>query len=169
MLDFEKSTICFTIGIRKPNANILKIETKTLLIAGGVLLALPLVKKAFAGAKLNIVFSRVKNIGYQGGQLKVTIELRALNPTGEVFTINSLLGNLFFNSASIGQGFILSPLTIQPNSYTDLPITFTVDPGQAANAIYDIATNGKPGAALQFKGSANVDGVPLPINQTFNL
>ncbi len=148
----------------------MKIESKTLLILGGALLAWPLISKAVAGSKLSIVFSRIKSVNYQGGQLQIIIELRAINPSNQDFTIRSLHGDLYFNGTSVGQGFILSPLTIQPNSYTDLPITFTLTTGQAANAIYNLVTGGTSGGAtLNFKGSANVDGLPIPINQTFGL
>lgn len=147
----------------------MKITTKTLAI-GGVLLLLiaPLLQKISAGRQLQVKFSRIRNVNWQGGSLIVNIELVAFNPTNTPFNLQSLTGDLFFNDEALAAGSLLSPTILGPgNSYIQL--AFNIAPGAAGNAIYNIAVGLGGSMQLRFIGSAKVDNFSVPIDEKFSI
>jgi hypothetical protein len=132
----------------------------------------PLLQKISAGRRLQrelqIKFSRIRNVSWQGGGLIVNIELVAFNPTNTPFYLQSLTGDLFFNSEVLAVGNLLSPTNLSPgNSYIQL--TFNVAPGAAGNAIYNIATGLGGSMNLRFVGSAQVDNFSVPVDEKFSI
>lgn len=136
-----------------------------ILAAGAGLVYLLLGKKKLASATQ---FSLEKlGIDLKGKKIKVT--LGANNPTGSSATLNSIVGALYITGKQVASIESFNKVNILPNAKS--LVTLDLKPSLAGifQTIKQIVkSKGSSPSALQatFVGTANVDGISLPIKTT---
>jgi LEA14-like dessication related protein len=136
--------------------------------AGAVLIYFLLRKSSFAK---NLIFS-FNNIKLQGKLLQpeLIITLSVQNPTRQAARITAISGTLFLDDQAISNISNFNQQVIQPQM--ESLISFSARPGiiGIANVLKEIFTGTKNKQyTFKFIGTANVDGVLLPIDQEFIL
>jgi LEA14-like dessication related protein len=131
-----------------------------LLIGLGVA-GLWLYSKAHTGQSLQFV---PLGASWDGGALQVDIGVQ--NPTNDSLQLTSLAGQIYVNGMSIGNISEFTPRLIAANQQT--PITLTYKPSilGVGLAVLNQVNNGG-GVQIAVHGSANVNGIQLPINLNF--
>lgn len=130
-----------------------------LLIAGVV--ALWAFSKAHTGANLQFL---PLGASWDGGALQVQIGVQ--NPTNDSLQFQSLAGTVYINGTAAGTISDFTPAIIAPNAQT--PVTLTYNPSifGVASVVINQLNNGG-GVTIGLKGSANVNGISLPVNLNF--
>jgi hypothetical protein len=134
-----------------------------------------LIAGAFAAWYL---FSRANTIGslnfvpigmsVTGGGVSVAIQVQ--NPTNNNLLLSSFSGNLAIGGSNVGNVSDFTPTTIAANSASQinlliLPNAFAI----AADVINNVTGNeGSGSIQAQLTGTANVNGVPVPVNLPFS-
>ena len=141
-------------------------STNFLLIAAGAALVYMLIgKKRLAAATQ---FS-LEKIGIDLRAKKIKVALSANNPTNASATINSIVGALYVDGKQIASIESFAKATIQPNakSIVNLDLKPTLI-GIWTTLKQIIKSKGQSAQALKatFVGTANVDGISLPIKTT---
>lgn len=119
-------------------------------------------------ATLNSLQFIPTGIGVQGAAVNLTIGVQ--NPTANPLTLSSLIGSLSISGSPVGNVSDFTPVVIQPNSQTNINVLITPNVfGIAAGAINMIDGNeGESGLNATLSGTANVNGIPLPVNIAFS-
>lgn len=137
-----------------------------LILAGATAIYL-LAKKSLA-KKLQFSF---KNLSTSGSVTspKINIRLSALNPSNQTAKINSIVGELYVNNSFIGDVSTFVPQVIAPNAESQ--VSFVIKPSllSAFSTVKNLILNKGKGYKFEFKGNANVDGLVIPLEQTYNL
>lgn len=142
---------------------------KKLLLFGGIGLIAYLYfsKKNF----INSTIWNFEGLNFNLKRKKILVKLSVLNPTGQSVTIKSIVGNLILNSNIIATIESFIQQKIEPNNKTFI----TLDLVPAGVGIFSQAKviiqallekkkiKGKKLSAI-FQGSANVEGVTVPID-----
>lgn len=131
-----------------------------LLLVGGVV-ALWALSKAHTGANLQFV---PLGANWDGGTLHVQIGV--LNPTNGSLQLTSLAGQVYINGTAAGTLSDFTPTLILPNAQTPISITYTPSILGVFSTLLNQVSNGG-GVAIAIKGSANVNGVILPVTVNF--
>lgn len=101
-----------------------------------------------------------------GNQLQIKLGL--LNPTNAAITINSIVGVLNSKGNDIANVSSFEKVQVQPNNKTF--INLTVQPsliGLFTTVKQIVKNGGLKNLSLKFKGTANVNGLTLPIDITY--
>jgi len=137
------------------------MNTKDLLIGGGVIaLGLWAYKKFVTGSNLIFVPLGIST-GGSGLQVKIGVQ----NPTNESLMFSSLAGNVIVNNVAVANVSNFQGITIPANSQTAVTIDVAVNWLGLGLSAASVVQAGFTGAKLV--GTANVNGVALPVNITF--
>jgi LEA14-like dessication related protein len=100
----------------------------------------------------------------------VVVTLSVQNVTNTPLTIQSLAGNVAVQGTPLGSISSTTPVTLQPNQVTTVPINFSASLINLPGAIVNVISQLGGSLAFNVVGSANVQGipVPVPINVTQN-
>lgn len=132
----------------------------------GVLIALGiaglwLYSKAHTGTSLQFV---PLGASWSGGALQVDIGVQ--NPTNDSLQLTSLAGSVYVNGTIAGNVSDFTPRLIAANQQTPIELTYTPNILGTAAAIFNQFNNGG-GIQIAVQGTANVNGIALPINLIF--
>lgn len=104
---------------------------------------------------------------------KLQLSIAAQNPTSSTIKLNSLAGEVYANNKLVSNVSSFTPLTIPGNSETVLTFTVVPNVGGVINLVSSLVKNlvrkEKVGLAIKLDGTANVDGMALPLNLTYNV
>jgi len=144
-------------------------KTGWLVLGGAIVLALYSVG-SYALAGLNLVFlpGSVSSVVMSGANPLITFTIQVQNTSSTSLTINSLAGNIIANGTLIGNISSFTPTTIPPG-VTLLPVTANLQAVSLVSSILNIFQNNSGSQALALQGSANVGGIPVPLNLTYTI
>lgn len=128
-----------------------------------------IIRRSSFAKNLIFNFNNIKPVG-KWWQPELIITLSVQNPTNQVATIRAISGTLYLSDKAISNISSFNQQLIQPQM--ESLISFSVRPGVVgiANVIKEIFAGTKSKQYnFKFIGSANVDGVILPIDQEFIL
>jgi len=133
---------------------------KGLLLIGGAV-AIWLLSKANTGQHLQFI---PLGANWDGGALGIQIGVQ--NPTNDSLQYNSLAAQVSANGTVVGNlsGFV--PKLIAPNQQTTVDVNFTPNILGALSTIFNQVTHGG-GVRIGINGTANVNGISLPVELTF--
>jgi hypothetical protein len=116
---------------------------------------------------LNSLIFIPKGVGVQGAGLNLVLGVQ--NPTGSAIQLNSIAGSVNVNGSPIGNVSNFSPIVIQPNAETDVPLYLTANLfGLAGGVINQLDGNeGSGNFTASLSGTANVNNIPVPVNLNF--
>jgi hypothetical protein len=120
-----------------------------------------LYSKAHTGSSLQFV---PLGASWDGGSLHVDIGVQ--NPTNDSLQLTSIAGQISVNGTGIGNVSDFTPTLIAANRQT--PITLTYKPsllGIGLTILNQVNSGG--GVQIGVSGSANVNGIQLPVNLNF--
>ena len=114
----------------------------------------------------SLIFTPV-GLGVQGSGISLAVNVA--NPTNTALTLSSLAGSLNIQGSAVGNVTDFTPQVIQPNSQTQINLLITPNVfGLAAGVINQIDGNeGSGNIQASLSGTANVNGVPIPVNLSF--
>lgn len=99
---------------------------------------------------------------------KLQIKLGLSNPTNASVTINSIVGVLNSKGNDIANVQSFEKVTILPNNKTFISLDVTPSlVGLFTTVKQIVRKGGLKNLNLRFKGTANVNGLPLPIDVTY--
>lgn len=99
---------------------------------------------------------------------KLQIKLGLSNPTNASVTINSIVGVLISKGNDIANVQSFEKVTILPNNKTFISLDVTPSLiGLFTTVKQIVRKGGLKNLNLRFKGTANVNGLPLPIDVTY--
>ena len=138
-------------------------------IIGGVLLAVYLLGRRRLAANVKVL---LRGVSFAGGIKRPTISLRfgIQNPTDREARLVSLVGQVEANGRTVADVSAFETVNILPNQET----RYTIQATPAAVGIIQTLTQfirakeRKP-VRVAFTGTANVDGMNIPINQSATL
>jgi hypothetical protein len=128
-----------------------------------------IIRKSNFAKNLIFSFNNIKPVG-KWFQPELIITLSVQNPTNQVATIKAISGTLYLSGKAISNISNFNQQLIQPQM--ESLISFSAKPGiiGIANVIKEIFTEkNRKQYNFKFIGTANVDGVLLPIDQEFIL
>lgn len=117
--------------------------------------------------KLKVLFRGFKVTGKIWAP-KFNIKFGLQNPTSETANLESIVGEVYANGKVIANVSTFQPLTIKANNET--PLNLIAEPvgiSIAKTVIEFIKTKNK--LNIDFKGSATVDNIVYPINESLSL
>ncbi len=120
-------------------------------------------------ALLGLIFAAGKITGASltGGAPVIDLSLTVQNTSTSSLVINSFAGNVYANGTLVGNVGNFSPVAIPANSQTALPVTAQLQIIGLANDILKAVDTGTLSQNINIKGSANVNGIQLPVDVTF--
>lgn len=135
-----------------------------LLLGGGI--AFYFFRKGTAAQKLlvNLVdlkLSRAANMSLP----VITAYFKIINPSSTAIVLTSLAGEIFINNSPISTVQNLSNTVIPANNSITLPVTINTTIFSAAQTIFNLFKN-KQKLKIDFRGTANSEGLLVPINNT---
>lgn len=89
------------------------------------------------------------------------------NPTAGSLTMQSLQGNFYFNDKPGGTVSDYTPAIVGPNSETPIKLHVQSSQPEIINIITNFIEHAAP-LVIAVKGTANVQGVTIPVNLQFN-
>ena len=118
-------------------------------------------------AALNSLVFEPVGLGVQGGGISLAVNVQ--NPTNTALSLSSIVGSLNINGSPVGNVTDFAPMTIAPNAQTQINLLILPNVfGIAAGVINQVDGNEGTGAIqASLTGTANVNGVPVPINLPF--
>ena len=127
-----------------------------------------ILSKTMLAKKVNLVLKDVR----PGGKLlspTIDIDIIAQNPSNQQATLKSVTGNLYINDKLVSNFTSFKDQLIAPRA--ESIITITAKPGVLGvyNTIKTLLTKRTGDLSATFTGSANIDGILLPINETVNI
>jgi hypothetical protein len=125
--------------------------------------ALYLLGRARLAKNVKIVF---RGVSFSGGIVRPTITLRfgIQNPTDQIAEIRSIVGQVMANGRTVADISNFVALKLQPNSEAIIPIKAEPSALGIASTVWQyLQSTQREKLQLQFTGTANVDGVNIPI------
>jgi LEA14-like dessication related protein len=104
-----------------------------------------------------------------GGSLlrpEILVELSIQNPTSQQATLKSLTGNVSINDRYLGNVSAFGDQVIQPNSENVVTLTARPSALGVVAALRELLTAPAGSNVITFRGTANVDGFTVPINES---
>lgn len=142
---------------------------RNILLIGGALVALYLIGRTRLATNIKVLF---RGLSFGGGLRKPSISLRfgVQNPTDQTATVRSIVGQVDANGRTVADVSGFQALTVGPN--TESVLTVQAQPA-AVGIVQTVAEflrqKERGPVRVTFTGTANVDGVNLPINSSVNL
>jgi hypothetical protein len=118
----------------------------------------------------NITFD-ISDVKFKGTALKPIIQIffSVQNPTNQKATLKGLNGKILFNGSPFANVTNFVEQTILPRQETIISIDVKPSIMGLSSTIIDIIRGRNRGGNISFEGSANVDGILLPIVQSYDL
>lgn len=135
-------------------------------IIGGVAVYY-ILSKTLLAKRLNFLFQDV-NFRAKGLNAEINLSFMVQNPANVSATIQAISGNIYINNKVVANVSTFEKQTISPKSESLIKITAKPSVFGAVQIIIDIIKKKFTGA-VRFEGSANVDGVLIPIKQSVNV
>jgi hypothetical protein len=120
-----------------------------------------------AGTLNNLQFIP-KGIAVQGSGFSLILGVQ--NPTSTAISFGSLAASLNVNGSGVGNVSNFTPTTIAANSETDINLLVLPNAFGLASGIINLAdgNEGSGNFSSSLTGTANINGVPVPINVQFS-
>jgi hypothetical protein len=139
-------------------------------VFGGLgLLAWQIMRKGLAAG--NLVFSPgpITNIGLNGINAQLDLQLIAQNTSSADLLLNSFAGNLFSNGTLIGNVSNFSGAIIPGNSQVPVPMTVTLLPVGVVTDLINAFNNKTAVQNIDLEGTANINGFQVAVPLKFSL
>ena len=136
-------------------------------ILGGAAALYFLARYSFS-QKANFVLQSIK----PGGSLlspRILITFAVQNPTNQRITVKSVVGSIYVDDKFLANVSSYGDQTIQPNAESLFTITARPSVVGVFQSFKELFTQPLGNIEIRFSGSANVDGINLPIEQTQKL
>jgi hypothetical protein len=128
-----------------------------------------ILKKSTLVNRVEFYLNRVKT----GGSIfrpTLDIEMLILNPTNVGAELKSIVGEVYVNDNYVARFSKFGSQTIEPNSQAIFQIQAVPSLTGAFSAIKDLLTQPKgSGVSVKTTGTANVDKIVIPFDQTISL
>lgn len=142
---------------------------RNLLLIGGALVALYLIGRTRLATNVKVLF---RGLSFGGGLRKPSISLRfgVQNPTDQTATVRSLVGQVDANGRTVADVSGFQALQVGPNTESILTVQAQPAAVGIVQTVAEFLRQKERGPVrVTFTGTANVDGVNLPINSSVNL
>jgi hypothetical protein len=136
-------------------------------VVGGVA-AIYLLSKLRFGQKANFFLRSLR----PGGTLlspTVNVEMAVQNPTNQTITIKSITGSVSVNDKYLANVSAFGDQKVLPNQESILRLTARPSATGVFQSIREILTQPVGSIAASFQGTANVDGLVVPISESRNI
>lgn len=113
----------------------------------------------------NLAFypGNVTNLGFDSGSPEASAELIVQNTSNAQITIYSLTASVTLNGDMVGNIYNFTPVNINPNSQTAIPITIRFLMLGVISQLIDTLNAGLHPETLVISGSCNANGVQVPL------
>lgn len=138
-------------------------------LIGGVVLALYLLGRRRLAGNIKVL---LRGVSFAGGLKRPTFSLRfgLQNPTNQSATLDSLVGQVEANGRTVADVQTFEPVTIAPNRESQLVVTATpAAVGIIQTLVQFVRSKERQPLRVEFIGTANVDGMQIPIQQSATL
>lgn len=102
-------------------------------------------------------------------QPKIIVMLGVDNPTNQTITIKSIVGNVFVEGDLLAIVNSFGDQKIAANSSSTINVTAKPTAIGVFKTLKRLITQPIPGTKIEFDGTANVDGINVPIKQSITL
>jgi hypothetical protein len=133
-------------------------------VVGGVA-AIYLLSKLRFGQKANFMLRSLR----PGGTLlapTINVEMAVQNPTNQTITIKSITGSISVNDKYLANVSAFGDQKVLPNQESILRLTARPSATGVFQSIREILTQPVGSIAASFQGTANVDGLVVPISES---
>jgi len=133
-------------------------------VVGGVA-AIYLLSKLRFGQKANFMLRSLR----PGGTLlapTINVEMAVQNPTNQTITIKSITGSVSVNDKYLANVSAFGDQKVLPNQESILRLTARPSATGVFQSIREILTQPVGSIAASFQGTANVDGLVVPISES---
>lgn len=96
----------------------------------------------------------------------ITIDLAIQNPTNQRANVRSIVGEVSVNGQYIANVTAFGQQTIQPNSESIIKLSARPSASGVGQFLISIFQQKQKSIVTNFTGTANIDGVTYPINET---
>lgn len=142
---------------------------RTVLISLAAYLLIKIVSKGSAAKNLLVSFANI-SYAFEGTALILIINISVKNAAAEIIKLNSVQGNIYFNGSHIGIAENNYQVIIGSQKETIIPFRVRVMVTSVIDQLVKIFTGQLRGQAmLNFKGTANVEGLPIPVDINYSL
>lgn len=117
------------------------------------------------GQKTTFFLRRVRPVVTLTGPM-VNVELAVQNPTNQQATLKSITGALSINGKAIANLAAFGDQKINANSESLIKLTARPSALGVFQTVKELFTSAPGTISANFTGSANVDGIVIPINET---
>lgn len=117
------------------------------------------------GQKTTFFLRRVRPVITLTGPM-VNVELAVQNPTNQQATLKSITGALSINGKAIANLAAFGDQKINANSESLIKLTARPSALGVFQTVKELFTSAPGTISANFTGSANVDGIVIPINET---
>jgi len=136
-------------------------------VVGGVA-AIYLLSKLRFGQKANFMLRSLR----PGGTLlapTINVEMAVQNPTNQTITIKSITGSVSVNDKYLANVSAFGDQKVLPNQESILRLTARPSATGVFQSIRELLTQPVGSIAASFQGTANVDGLVVPISESRNI
>jgi LEA14-like dessication related protein len=133
-------------------------------VVGGVA-AIYLLSKLRFGQKANFMLRSLR----PGGSLlapTINVEMAVQNPTNQTITIKSITGSVSVNDKYLANVSAFGDQKVIPNSESILRLTARPSATGVFQSIRELLTQPVGTISASFQGTANVDGIVVPISES---
>ena len=142
---------------------------RNLILIGGALVALYIIGRTRLATNVKVLF---RGLSFGGGLRKPSISLRfgVQNPTDQTATVRSIVGQVDANGRTVADVSGFQALQVGPNTESILTVQAQPAAVGIVQTVAEFLRQKERGPVrVTFTGTANVDGVNLPINSSVNL
>jgi hypothetical protein len=142
---------------------------RNLLIIGGALVALYLVGRSRLATNVKVLF---RGLSFGGGLRRPTVTLRfgVQNPTDQTANVRSIVGQVDANGRTVADVSGFQGIAVGPNTESILSVQAQPAAVGIVQTVADFLRQKERGPVkITFTGTANVDGLNIPLNQSVNL
>lgn len=142
---------------------------KVLLIAGAAVVAYWFFSKARALKGLVFTPGPISGVTLTGGAPVLSLNISVQNTNSASLRIDSLAANVMSNGILIGNVYNFFPAEVPANAAVLMPVQIRLG---TIGLVSDLITSIQYGSASQsfvIDGSANVNGIQLPLNVSFKI
>lgn len=142
---------------------------RNLLLIGGALVALYLVGRSRLATNVKVLF---RGLSFGGGLRRPTVTLRfgVQNPTDQTANVRSIVGQVDANGRPVADVSGFQGITVGPNTESILSVQAQPAAVGIVQTVADFLRQKERGPVkITFTGTANVDGLNIPLNQSVNL
>jgi len=143
--------------------------TKAAILTAGAVLALTALSKAQAGGTLNFIPGNVHSVSFDGVTPIIQFDLVIQNPTGQAFTVRSLVGTITANDYQIGNVSSYVSTYVRPYGNTVYRLSARMNVLGVVNNIINAINGGGVSQTMRLKGWVNVESFTLPVALTYKI